>query len=146
MAIFFEYPELQERSTREMDDANYEALIERFLAAWNAQDVEAVVACYTDDLLYRDPNTRGLVEGADAMRRYLRKLFDAWQMHWSTREAYRLEGMDGAAFLWQATFRKSDGDQTVEADGMDLVILRGDRIARNEVYFDRAVLAPLLGM
>jgi len=26
----------------------------------------------------------------------------------------------------------------VEVDGMDLVLMRGDRIARNEVYFDRA--------
>ena len=129
-----------------MNEAPYKALIERFLAAWNDQDVEAVVACYTDDLYYRDPNTRGPIESPDAMRSYLGKLFDAWQMHWSTREAFRLEGTDGAAFLWRATFRKSDGDQTVEADGMDLVILRGDRIARNEVYFDRAVLAPLLGL
>lgn len=30
------------------------------------------------------------------------------------------------------------------ADGMDLVVIDGDRIKRNEVYFDRAVLAPLL--
>ncbi len=129
-----------------MSESPYEALIERFLKAWNDQDVEAVVACYTDDLYYRDPNTRGPIENPEAMRRYLRKLFDAWQMHWSTREAFRLEGKEGAAFLWHATFRKSDGDRTVEADGMDLVVLRGDRIARNEVYFDRAVLAPLLGM
>ncbi len=28
---------------------------------------------------------------------------------------------------------------------MDLVVMRGDRIARNEVYFDRAVLAPFVG-
>jgi hypothetical protein len=26
---------------------------------WNSQDVERVVACYTDDVAYRDPNTRG---------------------------------------------------------------------------------------
>jgi hypothetical protein len=28
---------------------------------------------------------------------------------------------------------------------MDLVLLEGDRVKRNEVYFDRAVLAPLIG-
>jgi len=37
---------------------------ERFLDAWNSQDVERVVACYTEDVQYRDPNTRGMVEGA----------------------------------------------------------------------------------
>jgi hypothetical protein len=33
----------------------------------------------------------------------------------------------------------------VEADGMDLVLMDGELVKRNEVYFDRAVLAPLLG-
>ena len=27
---------------------------------------------------------------------------------------------------------------------MDLVLMRGGRIARNDVYFDRSVLAPLM--
>ena len=127
-----------------MEDKALTVLVDRFLDAWNAQDVEAVVACYTDDVVYRDPNTRGNIEGADAMRRYLSKLFANWTMTWATRETYPLKDQEGAAFLWHATFRKPDGETVVEADGMDLVLLRGDRIARNDVYFDRAVLAPLL--
>ena len=121
------------------------AIAERLFDGWNRQDVEAVVACYTDDLVYRDPNTRGAVEGADAMRRYLGKLFGRWEMHWSLRELFPLADVDGAAALWHASFRKPGGGQTVEADGMDLVLLDGDRVKRNEVYFDRAVLAPLVG-
>ena len=27
---------------------------------------------------------------------------------------------------------------------MDLVLIQGDRVKRNEVYYDRAALAPLL--
>lgn len=127
-----------------MEKAKAHELAERILSTWNAQDVEKVVGCYTDDLVYVDPNTRGAVQGADAMRRYLRKLFSAWQMHWTLREAYPLENLEGAAVLWHASFRKPGREETVEADGMDLVILRDDRIARNEVYFDRAVLAPLM--
>lgn len=119
-------------------------LAERILTTWNAQDVEAVVGCYTEDMVYIDPNTRGAVRGADAMRRYLRKLFASWEMHWTLREAYPLADLEGAAVLWHATFRKAGGDRTVEADGMDFVLVRGDRIERNEVRFDRAVLAPLL--
>ena len=42
-----------------------------FLDAWNTQDVELVVATYTPDVQYRDPNTKGFVEGLDAMRKYL---------------------------------------------------------------------------
>jgi len=121
------------------------AAAERLFDGWNRQDVEAVVACYTDDLVYVDPNTRGAVEGADAMRRYLGKLFGRWEMHWGLRELFPLADTDGAAALWHASFRKPGGGQTVEADGMDLVLLDGERVKRNEVYFDRAVLAPLIG-
>lgn len=39
--------------------------------AWNRQDVEAVLDRYTPDVIYRDPNTRGAVQGREAMRRYL---------------------------------------------------------------------------
>ena len=127
-----------------MNESEYLQHAERVYDAWNRQDVEAVVACYTPDLRYRDPNTRGTVEGADAFGRYLTKLFGAWQMHWATREAFMIAGLDGAAVLWRATLWRKDGADQVEVDGMDLVVMEGDLIARNEVYFDRALLAPLL--
>jgi ketosteroid isomerase-like protein len=128
-----------------MTKSQLTALAERIFDGWNRQDVEATVACYTNDLVYVDPNTRGAVEGADAMRRYLGKLFGRWEMHWSLRELFPLADADGCAALWHASFRKPSSERIVEADGMDLVLLEGDRVKRNEVYFDRAVLAPLIG-
>ena len=128
-----------------MTESQLTVIAEHLFDAWNRQDVEAVVACYTDDLVYRDPNTRGEVKGRDAMSRYLRKLFGAWEMNWALRESFPLANTDGAAALWHASFRRPGGDRTVEADGMDLVLLDGERVKRNEVYFDRVVLAPLAG-
>jgi uncharacterized protein (TIGR02246 family) len=129
-----------------MDPKKLDSLIARFLDAWNTQDVERVLDCYTEDVRYRDPNTRGDVEGRDALRRYLRKLFAGWQMTWARREVFPLaQPGEGVAFLWRATFRKPNDERVVEADGMDLAILRGDLLSRNEVYFDRAVLAPFIG-
>ena len=125
-----------------MDPQRLEGLIDRFLAAWNAQDVERVAACYTDDVRYLDPNTQGYVEGGEALRRYLRKLFAGWQMTWARREVFEIAGEEGVAFLWHATFRRVGETRTVEADGMDLAVLRGDRLCRNEVYFDRTALLP----
>ena len=127
-----------------MNGPELQDLNERLMQAWNAQDVEAVVDCYTDDLVYTDPNTRGPVEGGDAMRRYLTKLFSRWQMEWTVKETFPLEAINGVAALWRASFRVPGSDETVEADGMDLALIEGDRVKRNEVYFDRAVLAPLL--
>ncbi len=123
-----------------MDREEALKLAERFLAAWNKQDVEQVLACYTEDGAYLDPNTRGHVVGHDAMRRYLTRLFDAWKMHWSLREFFLFADGSGGAFLWHAELRPAKGGKTAEIDGMDLVEVRGDRMCRNEVYFDRAAL------
>ncbi|MGH2982847.1 MAG: nuclear transport factor 2 family protein [Solirubrobacterales bacterium] len=120
------------------------AISNPLIAAWNEQDPDRVVDCYTEDLIYMDPNTRGAVEGADAFRRYLTKLFGRWQMHWEVKETFPLRDADGAAGLWRASFRLPGGEQEVHADGMDLILIEGDRVKRNEVYFDRAVLAPLV--
>jgi ketosteroid isomerase-like protein len=114
------------------------------LEAWNTQQVDRVVACYTPDLVYRDPNTRGAVLGADAFARYLTRLFAAWQMHWAPHEVFPLAGADGAAFSWRARLTLAGTDTGVDVEGIDLAILEGDRLKRNEVYFDRAVLVPLL--
>lgn len=103
------------------------------------------VRLYTDDARYHDPNTRGEVTGRDALRRYLARLFGAWTMTWSAREVFDLADEEGVAFRWRATFRRAGEDAVIEIDGMDLAVLRGNRVARNEVYFDRTALAAGLG-
>jgi hypothetical protein len=128
-----------------MSHVNHEQIAERIMSAWNTHDVEKVVACYTPDLVYRDPGTRGEIRGAEAMRRYLTKMFSLWRMHWAAREAFPLGDADGSAFLWHATLTPIGGNLSVEIDGMDLAVLEGERLKRNEVYFDRMALAPLLG-
>ncbi len=120
-----------------------EAMRERavaVLSAWNAHDVDRVVACYTEDCIYRDPNTRGAVAGREALRRYLTRLFRDWRMHWSLREFFAFEDGSGGAFLWDAELTPAAGGKSREISGMDLVVLRGERLSRNEVYFDRMAL------
>lgn len=127
-----------------MDREKMLELAGRFLDAWNTQNVERVLSCYTEDAEYRDPNTRGVVRGEESLRRYLTKLFSGWQMRWALREAHLFESQSGCAVLWHATFRRPSGTETIGVDGMDFVEVKGDRIARNEVWFDRAQIAPLM--
>ena len=110
------------------------------LSAWNSHDVDRVVACYTEDCIYRDPNTRGAVAGREALRRYMTRLFRDWRMHWSLREFFAFGDGSGGAFLWDAKLTPAVGGETAEISGMDLVLLRGDQLSRNEVYFDRMAL------
>lgn len=115
-------------------------LADRFLSAWNSQNVETVLSCYTEDCVYRDPNTKGPVSGHEALRKYLTRLFQHWKMHWSLREFVLFADENGGAFLWHAKLTPASGGKTTELDGMDLVIVRGDRLSRNEVYFDRTAV------
>ena len=117
-----------------------DTLVTRFLDAWNSQEIGRVLDCYTDDLQYRDPNTRGVVGGREALRRYLARLFVEWRMTWTAREVFDLADGEGVAFLWHASLRRPGSELTHEIDGMDLVVLRGEHVARNEVYFDRTIL------
>lgn len=125
-------------------EAELTAIAEQCLAAWNTHDVPTVLACYTEDVEYLDPNTRGVVTGHAALECYLGELFGQWLMHWQAREVFPLADGSGAAVLWTADLTQRSSGQSVRVDGMDLAVLRGDRLARNEVYFDRVALAPLL--
>jgi ketosteroid isomerase-like protein len=112
----------------------------RFLAAWTTQNVDTVLACYTEDVVFRDPNTHGDILGVDQLRRYITKLFAGWIMTWSVREAHLFATGDGAALLWHATFTRVCESAVVEADGMDILVFKNSLVRRNEVYFDRTVL------
>jgi hypothetical protein len=125
------------------DVKRLERIADDVLSAWNTQDIDQVLACYTADLTYLDPNTRGPVEGADAMRAYLTKLFGRWTQNWKRDDMFPLED-DGVAIRWVGTLAPAGESRSVEITGLDLVILEGDLVKRNEVYFDRSPLASLL--
>ncbi|HPO16600.1 MAG TPA: nuclear transport factor 2 family protein [Candidatus Hydrogenedentes bacterium] len=127
-----------------MEQDQVTAFAERFMSAWNTQDSNRVLECYSDDLCYRDPGTSEPIHGSEAFRKYLGKLFAKWTMHWAFREGYPLAAQEGCVLLWHARFQKTGGNETVELDGMDLVLLCDDKIIRNEVYFDRTGLLAML--
>lgn len=110
---------------------------ERWLPAWTGNDPERLAAFYTDDATYLDPVVPAGVTGKEALLAYFRKLLvrnPAWV--WTQRGSVPMEG--GFCNLWHASIPGVGG--TREVDGVCLVHLRGDRIARNEVYFDRSLL------
>ena len=124
---------------------NHESVAQRAIEAWNTHEVDRVLECYTDDLVYRDPNTRGEVRGAAAFGRYLGKMFALWEMHWHVDRVYPFSDAEGAAALWTATLKFRNGGEPVPVAGMDLTLVRDGRLSRNEVFFDRVAISELLG-
>jgi hypothetical protein len=128
------------------DLERYRRLADHVLSVWTRQDTDEVLDCYTHDLVWLDPNTRGPVVGRDAMRAYLTKLYSSWTMTWKRDgdEIFPLAGIDGVAIRWIGTLAPAGESRSVDIAGLDLVILEGNLIARNEVYFDRSPLAALM--
>jgi hypothetical protein len=60
-----------------MDQATAQAFTEQWVRAWNAHDIEAVLAHFTEDAVFSSPvaarvvpESGGLVRGKDALRAY----------------------------------------------------------------------------
>jgi hypothetical protein len=113
------------------------AFASRWLPAWTGNQPDRLIEFYTDDAIYLDPGVPRGLSGRPALLGYFRRLLQrnpGWV--WTQRDAIPMEG--GFVNLWHASIPV--GREVVESDGLCLVFLRGDRICRNEVYFDRAAL------
>ena len=123
-----------------MNNSELTSFINNWLEAWTIQDIEKLLAFYSEDMKYLDPNTRGLIEGREAFRNYLGKLFAAWpKMSWHAKVIFTHADGVGYTVTWRAEITKPDG-QILKLDGMDLVFIEDGKITRNEVYFDRSSL------
>jgi hypothetical protein len=111
-----------------MDIADFNA---RWLKAWSDKDVAALCAFYAADCVYKDPQTAGGVQGQAVLRDYLTGLFAATPpMTYTPDEVWPIPG--GFCGRWYCAI--GEGGAGGSLRGFDLVILRGERIALNEVY------------
>lgn len=118
-----------------------ERFCDEWFAAWTGGDPARLLAYYDEGATYADPAKPRGVRGRDALARYFGRLLPANpEMVWTRRELHRFADPGDAehafAVRWAATIPV--GGAVVTENGCDLVWLRGGRIVRNEVYFDRA--------
>ena len=111
--------------------------VDHFIAEWNSQNPDRIVACYAEDCLYQDPDTRGPIQGRDGLRRYLGRVFSGFNLSWTLRESHPLTGTDGFALLWKVQIVPKAGGETKTLEAMELVVLRNGLVARNEVFYGR---------
>jgi uncharacterized protein (TIGR02246 family) len=110
-----------------MDGAAVRDLIERYNAAWNAQDLDAIHELHHPDVVFHNHTADERAEGAEATRDHIAQIFrNNPTLRFTTRALYA--GDDFAACEWTA----STGSK--EWDGVDVFPLRDGKIARKDVY------------
>lgn len=115
-----------------MSDANH-ALITRFYQAFQRLDAEAMVACYSDDVVFSDP-AFGTLRGKDAG--------DMWRMLTTrakdfslTFDSVRADERTGGAH-WVATYLFSQTGRIVVNDIQARFVIRDGKICEHHDSFD----------
>lgn len=122
-----------------MDYTKAKALCDRWLPAWTGgkEAVDGLLACYTPDAFYLDPVRPGGLNGHGEMRAYFEKLLAKYpDWRWEAEEIFPTE--KGFTLKWKGIIPITG--QIVTLYGVDIVEAKGDKISRNEVYFDSLAL------
>ena len=110
------------------------ALIDRYDAAWNAQDLDAIVSLHADAIVFHNHTADERVEGAAAVRGHIAAIFGRWPTLRFERRALRL-GDDFAVSEWTARATHPDDGRGLEWDGVDVFPITPEgRIGRKDVY------------
>ena len=112
------------------------ALLEAFAAAWNAHDLEALLALCTDDCVFETAAGAEACGMRHAGKAALRPAFPAAWRNWPDAawlDATHVVAGERAFSEW--TFRGTDAaGRVTEVRGVDLFELRDGRIARKDPY------------
>ena len=102
-------------------------LIERYNAAWNAHDVDAIHDLHDPGIVFHNHTADERAEGADAVREHIAAIFRNNPTLQFTTRSLRT-GDDFAVCEWTAS------TDSKEWDGVDVFPLRNGKIARKDVY------------
>jgi steroid delta-isomerase-like uncharacterized protein len=125
-----------------------QSVVRRFEVAFNKQDLDGLVACFTERATYTDmffgPHT-----GHAALREMFARMFRegrdyAWRME------HVVEDSRHAAAEWSFGYTATEAvprsaGRRVAFRGMSLFVLEGDRIAEYREYFDEGLALLQLG-
>jgi steroid delta-isomerase-like uncharacterized protein len=108
-----------------------ERTIERYNEAWNAHDVDAIVAFHAPGMVFENHTAGDRVEG-DEVAPHIAGIFARNpDLQFTGRRVYARDGL--VVSEWTATATARSG-QRVEWDGIDVFPFEGGLILRKDVY------------
>jgi steroid delta-isomerase-like uncharacterized protein len=129
--------------------------IDRYNAAWNAHDLDAIVAMHAPDMVF-DNHTAGESVGGAEVRDHIGAIFETWpDIEFTTRRLYVREGLVVQEWTAAATHAKTmrRGDlvaeptgRRVEWDGIDSIPFEDGLVKRKDVYSDSVSILRQVGL
>lgn len=113
-----------------------EQIAERYFAAWETRDPDAIVALHTDDTQFWSHLGTEPVKGREVVRETFAELFDRFPEF--SFETYRvLYGPDFWILDWALIFRPQGSEETARFDCLDVVNLSPEGlVARKDTFVD----------
>jgi steroid delta-isomerase-like uncharacterized protein len=139
-----------------MDGPELQELIDRYNAAWNAHDVEAIVSMHTDDSVFENHVTGDVKVGREEIGRAIAGIFAVFpDLSFETRRAYVRKDLVVQEWTARGTHQGpmtrsgievQPTGRKVEYKGMDVIPIRDGLVARKDVYSDSITLLRQLGL
>jgi steroid delta-isomerase-like uncharacterized protein len=125
-----------------------QSVVRRFEAAFNAQDLDALVGCFTERATYTD-TFFGAHTGHPALREMFARMFRegrdyAWRMETVVEDTRQAAAEWSFEYVVTEAVPRSAG-RRVRFRGMSLFELEGGRIAEYREYFDEGLALLQLG-
>jgi steroid delta-isomerase-like uncharacterized protein len=142
-----------------MNDADsIESLSEaigRYNDAWNAQDLDAIMAMHAPDMVFAN-HTAGESATGEDVRTHIGSIFATWpDLKFETRRLYVREGLVvqewAAAATHSNTMRRGDLEapptgRTISWDGIDSIPFENGLVKRKDVYSDSVSILRQVGL
>jgi len=129
--------------------------IQRYNAAWNAHDLDAIMSMHGPDMVFHNHTAGEWAEG-DAVRGHIGAIFETWpDIVFAERRLYVRQGL--VIQEWTATATHTNemrrGDLVAEAtgktitwDGLDVIPYENGLVKRKDVYSDSVSILSQLGL
>ncbi|MET0559158.1 MAG: ester cyclase [Solirubrobacterales bacterium] len=132
-----------------------QATIDRYNEAWNAHDLDAIMAMHATDMVFEN-HTAGESARGEEVREHVGAIFATWpDIAFATRRLYVREGLVvqewTAAATHARTMRRGDlvaepTGRRVEWDGLDVIPFEDGLVKRKDVYSDSVSILRQVGL
>ena len=135
--------------------AALEEAMERYNAAWNQHDLDAIMAMHAPDMVFYN-HTAGEQAVGEEAREHIGSIFQTWpDIEFSTRRLYVRDGL--VVQEWTATATHANEmrrgeivapptNRKVRWDGLDVIPFENGLVKRKDVYSDSVSILRQVGL